>query len=98
MPEFRKHSMLIEEEGEVKAHLRQMIQTVEEELFECIEGIERAFSTRILSEIINIRPRLVRQSRNEVEKQGRLRDFHDTVMVPDTLIENNKLNPFCKLS
>ena len=90
--------MLIEGEEEVKAYLRQMIQMVEEELFECIEGIERAFSTRILSEISNILSRLVRQSRNEVEKQERLRDFHDTVMAPNTFMENNKLNPFCKLS
>ena len=43
--------MLIEGEEEVKAHLQRMNQTVEEELFECIKGIERAFSTRILSEI-----------------------------------------------
>ena len=98
MLEFRMHSMLIEGEEEVKTHLRQMIQTVEKELFECIKAIERAFSTRILSEIFNILPRLVGQSRNEVEKQRRLRDLHDTVMVPDILIENNKLNPFWKLS
>ena len=98
MPKLRMHSMLIEGEEEVKAHLRQMIQTMEKELFECIERIERAFSTRILSEIFDIIPRRVRQSRNEVEKQRRLRDPHDTVMVLDTLIENNKLNPFCKLS
>ena len=69
MPKLRMHSMLIKGEEEVKAHLRQMIQTVEEELFECIEGIERAFSTRILSEIFDILPRLVRQSRNEVRSK-----------------------------
>jgi len=90
--------MLIEGEEEVKAHLRQMLQTVEEELFECIKGIERASSTRILSEIFKYPTKTSQRSRNEVEKQGRLRNLHDTIMVLDTLIENNKLNPFCKLS
>ena len=86
--------MLIEGEEEVKTHLQQMIQSVEMDLFDFIKGIEREFSTRILSEIFDILPRLVRQSRNEVEKQRRLRDLHDTVMVLDTLLENNALNPY----
>lgn len=86
--------MLIEGEKEVVTHLQKVIRTKEKELFGYINGIEKVFATRVLAAIFDIIPKHVRQSRTDLEKQSYLKELHDCIMLLDTLIENDQLNPY----
>ncbi len=88
--------MLIEGEEKVVNHLQKMIQKAEIDLFEYTNGIEKEFATRVLAEVFDIIPRRVRISRTELEKRGHLSQLHNGIMVLDTLIENDRLNPYLK--
>ena len=88
--------MLIEGKEKVVKHLLKMIQVAEGNLFEFIRGIEKVFATRILAQLFDIIPRLVNRCRTEQERQALLEELHDCVMLLDSLIENDMLNPYLK--